>query len=167
MWTRIDVQVAGRGTASGTTPRVCSLRFREHGRAGRGFTAAKATRPRPSKGGVEVGVLAEVPVQRLQRGRRLLSHGRQDGRTHDLEVVVDHVDHFLVAQGPHDRLHVGVGDPAHLVVRPGHLGRAALGQGPDVAVRREGAGADVASTTRTPTRRSSGTSVATTASMPP
>ena len=53
---------------------------------------------------------------------------------------MDHVDAGPLAQELDDRLHVGVRDPAHQVVRPRHLRESPLREGPDVPVRRQRAG---------------------------
>jgi hypothetical protein len=106
---------------------------------------------------------AGVPVQGLQRG---LPERREHGRADDLEVVVHEVD-LVVVDRAHDGLHVGVGDAHRGVVRRGDPVELRLGEPVTYASAARVLPIGAARTTCTPRARSSGTSVATTFSIPP
>jgi hypothetical protein len=83
--------------------------------------------------GVEVRVLGQVPVQRLQHRRHRGAGRGQHRRADHLQVVVHQVD-VAPGQPVQHRPHVRVRDAHHLVVRPGDGAELPGREGADVLV---------------------------------
>jgi hypothetical protein len=85
--------------------------------------------PAAVEAAVELGVLAQVPVEGLEHRRALAVERPEHARSDHLQVVVDQVDLGPLAQGLQHGRHVGVGDAHDLGVRSGEAPELAVGEG--------------------------------------
>jgi hypothetical protein len=85
--------------------------------------------PLAVEGAVELGMLAQVPVEGLEYRRAPAVDRPEHARPHHLQVVVDQVDAGPLAQRLEHGGHVGVGDAHDLGVRAGQAPELAVGEG--------------------------------------